>query len=60
MSYNKPLPVADIFMDPFWAAAREKRLAMPACDDCGHVHFPPGPVCPKCLSAAPALAQRFG
>jgi uncharacterized OB-fold protein len=33
---------------PFWAAAREHEFRMQRCDDCGHIRWPPGPVCPKC------------
>jgi uncharacterized protein len=34
----------------FWfAAAREHRLVIQACDDCGRLRHPPSPVCPHCL-----------
>jgi uncharacterized OB-fold protein len=50
MAYTKPLPVIDNWNRGFWAAAKEERLAAPLCGDCGHVFFPPGACCPKCLS----------
>jgi uncharacterized protein len=54
MAYVKPLPLIDNWNRGFWAAAREHRLAAPQCEDCGHVFFPPGACCPRCLS------QRLG
>ena len=32
-----------------WAAA-EGRFALPACAECGHVHYPVRDICPACLS----------
>ncbi|CCW13485.1 Zn-ribbon domain-containing OB-fold protein [Rhodococcus aetherivorans] len=35
----------------FWfAAAREGRLEIQRCSDCGALRHPPGPACPKCRS----------
>lgn len=34
--------------EPFWAAAREGRLALARCSACGRVVHPPAPVCPLC------------
>ena len=51
MGYEKPLPTITRLTQPFWDAARAGRLVMQTCRACGHVHFPPGPVCPECLSA---------
>jgi uncharacterized OB-fold protein len=50
MGYNKPLPNIDTLTKPFWDAAKAGRLVVQHCLACGDVHFPPGPVCPKCLS----------
>ncbi|MBI1966095.1 MAG: Zn-ribbon domain-containing OB-fold protein [Betaproteobacteria bacterium] len=36
---------------PYWAAARERRLALPYCTDCGRHHFYPRSICPHCSSA---------
>lgn len=44
----KPLVLRD---NEFWfAAAREHRLAIQACDDCGRLRHPPSPACPHCRS----------
>jgi uncharacterized OB-fold protein len=37
-------------LQAFWDYAREGKLAAQRCLDCADVHFPPGPVCPVCLS----------
>ena len=50
--YLKPLPTLRDDNRPFWAAAREGRLSMQACESCGHVRFPISHVCPRCLSYA--------
>ena len=50
MSYDKPLPVIDHDSAPYWDAAREGRLDIPLCDDCGQHHFYPRAVCPHCYS----------
>jgi uncharacterized OB-fold protein len=36
--------------EPFWAAARERRLVVPKCADCGTFRLPPTPFCPSCQS----------
>ena len=48
--YNKPLPVIDPLTKPFWDNARQNQLAVQSCNACGHLHIPPTPVCPSCLS----------
>ena len=51
MTYTKPLPVIDDLTRPYWTHAKAHQLAVQHCRACGHVHFPPSPVCPACLSA---------
>lgn len=51
MSYNKPLPKIDTLNKPFWDAAKQGRLVVQHCTACNDLHFPPGPVCPQCLSS---------
>ncbi|ENY80186.1 Zn-ribbon domain-containing OB-fold protein [Sphingopyxis sp. MC1] len=34
---------------PYWDGFEEGRVRLPECTACGHVHLPPGPVCPKCF-----------
>lgn len=38
--------------EPFWAAAKDKRLVAPQCGDCGTFRLPPTPFCPNCQSKA--------
>lgn len=46
----RPQPRRGIFEKPFWdfVAAHEVRLQ--CCTDCGRLRYPPGPLCPHCLS----------
>ena len=44
------LPTPDLEQQPFWDAAREGRLLLRRCGDCGAAHFYPRPFCPKCWS----------
>lgn len=46
----KPLPVVATWARPFWDAARESRLMLQHCDDCGKVIFYPRLSCPHCFS----------
>lgn len=46
--YGKPLPKIDERSRPWWDAAREHRLLLQRCAACGHVAFPPAPLCPRC------------
>jgi uncharacterized OB-fold protein len=46
---EKPLPdVDDPITAPFWVATRESRLVVQRCANCGHLRWPPGPICPEC------------
>jgi uncharacterized OB-fold protein len=35
---------------PMWKAMEAGRLELQRCDECGTVRYPPGPICPHCLS----------
>jgi uncharacterized OB-fold protein len=48
---ERPLPAPDAATEPYWVAARERKLVMPHCRNCGHFHFYPRTLCPKCNSA---------
>jgi len=48
--YNKPLPFNDPLTRPYWDHAKTHQLAIQICNECTDKHFPPSPVCPKCLS----------
>lgn len=49
-AYDKPLPTLDEANRPFWAAARQQRLALQHCTGCGKPRYPINHVCPHCLS----------
>jgi uncharacterized OB-fold protein len=38
--------------EPFWEAAKRRRLVAPQCADCGAFRMPPTPFCPNCRSGA--------
>jgi uncharacterized protein len=48
--YAKPLPHIDDLNRPFWENAKAGRFVVQTCTSCSHAHYPPNPVCPKCLS----------
>lgn len=48
--YNKTLPVIGKENAPFWEATKKEELRMQKCDNCGHIRYPIGPVCTKCLN----------
>lgn len=51
-SYTKPLPVPSPESRPFWEALRHRELRLQQCRACGQWWFPPGNLCPNCLSEA--------
>jgi uncharacterized OB-fold protein len=42
------LPAPEAETQPFWDAARDRRLLIKRCADCGEAHFYPRPFCPRC------------
>jgi uncharacterized protein len=40
----------DTSTEPFWQAAKERRLTACRCADCGAFRMPPRPFCPVCRS----------
>ncbi len=36
---------------PFWEAAKEGRLLVKRCQDCGQTHYYPRDICPHCMGA---------
>lgn len=46
------LPAPDDETRPYWDAAREGRLLIKRCRDCGAAHHYPRPFCPCCWSQA--------
>lgn len=47
-SLPKPAPNAD--SQPYWAAARDRKLLVRRCNGCGELHFMPRFLCPSCWS----------
>ncbi len=47
---NKPLPVLTDMTRPFWTAAKEGRLLLQKCGQCGTFQFQPKPWCIACGS----------
>ena len=47
---QRPLPQPDDATAPYWAACREHELRMQRCARCGHLQFPPRPLCSRCQS----------
>jgi uncharacterized OB-fold protein len=45
----KPAPDVTELTRPFWDAASRGELVVQRCLRCGHLRFPPGPVCTSCL-----------
>ena len=54
------LPTPDAETQPWWDAAKEGRLLIKRCDDCGQPHFYPRPFCPHCWSTAVAWEEASG
>jgi hypothetical protein len=46
-----PPPVMGFYDGPMWASIRERSMRLQYCLDCGQTQYPPGPVCPHCLSS---------
>ncbi len=50
-TYKGALPVPTPETQPYWDGAREGRLMLPWCEDCGKAHFHPRAICPHCGGA---------
>ena len=57
---TKPVPRPDELTSPFWDAAKEHRLAIQKCKDCGYYNHPPKPLCDKCSSENLAFESVSG
>lgn len=60
MTTDRILPRIDDDDAPFWAAARDEELRMQRCEECGHVRWPPSPVCTECWATAHEWAELSG
>ena len=50
MQSAHPEPFVNADSEPYWSAAKEGRLVLQKCKDCGHLDFMPRHVCPACWS----------
>lgn len=50
MIAGRPLPRPDDASEPYWQGCREGELRIQRCGACGHLRFPPRPMCPCCNS----------
>lgn len=56
----RPLPEITPLTEPFWAAAREGRVALQRCDACAAYRFPPQVACGQCGSRNATWTQVSG
>jgi len=47
---EKPVPETNTWSEPYWNAAREEKLLLQKCSDCGKHIFYPRLLCPACFS----------
>lgn len=43
-------PRMGVYDRPYWAFVQDRELRLQKCAACGQFRYPPGPICPKCLS----------
>ncbi|MGM7668042.1 Zn-ribbon domain-containing OB-fold protein [Microbacterium sp. A93] len=48
----RPIPLADDLTEPYWSAAREGRLVIQRCTNCGNYQHPPRIYCSSCQEGA--------
>ncbi len=48
----RPLPQPTPETQHFWDGTKAGELRLQRCTDCGHIYFPPRPLCPACSSRA--------
>lgn len=46
--------------DFFWEGARERRLLIQKCGQCGQIRHPPGPMCGRCQSVSVDIVECSG
>jgi uncharacterized OB-fold protein len=60
IEYEKPLPVIQPWSKLFWNAARERRLLIQECRNCGKKIFYPKKYCPECRSTDIGWVESSG
>jgi hypothetical protein len=58
--YKKPLPVLQPWSKAFWEAAKQHKLTIQACNDCGLKIFYPRKYCPNCWSSNLGWSEASG
>jgi len=56
----KPVPVVNTWARPFWDAAREERLIIQKCNECGKHVFYPRIACPHCSADSLVWVEASG
>lgn len=56
----RPVPEADPDSAPFWEGVNQGKLLVQQCSSCTHHRFPPGEICPHCLSREADWAEVSG
>jgi len=57
---QKPVPVPDAASLPFWEAAKQRRLVVQHCDECGTDQYPPDLICRHCQSDRLSFVEATG
>ena len=60
MVAERPLPKITPLTEPFWSAAKARRLLVQRCEACGAHQFPPERGCPACGSPRMAWVEASG
>ncbi len=56
----RPVPEPDPDSAPFWEGVNQGKLLVQRCSSCARHRFPPGEVCPHCLSREADWAEVSG
>lgn len=57
---KRSLPIIDDINEGYWRAAKQRKLAIQKCKDCGHLIHPPRSTCPKCQSESLEFIEVSG
>jgi uncharacterized OB-fold protein len=60
MIAERPLPEITPLTEPFWSAAKQRRLVVQRCASCGTLRFPPEPGCYRCGSLKSSWVPMSG
>ncbi len=59
-TYAKPIPAITRDLAPFFEAAKQHRLVVQKCTQCGHLRFPPRTICSNCLAQKAEWSEVSG